>query len=162
VSVQENKFVEVSSVTALLKLAYPLVIRKVIGQIADQARKPIKAGKEKFLKAWGTPSPELAAVLQNVIAKAYVVTVGSIVNSYLDEQNAKTFRTPGDIEHEEKLREALKALQKKKLYEIAPSIETINILPAAGNAHHVGQTDARRSAYRFREQARIAPTPDPV
>ncbi len=121
---------EVGSVTALLKLAYPLVIRKVVGQIADQARKPIKAGKERFLKAWGTPSQELAAVLQNVIAKAYVVTVEGIVNSYLDEQKVKTFRTPGDLENEEKLREALKALQKKKLYEIAPSIETINILPA--------------------------------
>lgn len=117
------------SVTSLSQTAYPLVIRKVVGLLTDQAKRPIKAGKEKFSKAWGTPSPELAGVLQNVIAKAYVATVESIVNKYLDEQKNKILRTSEDIENEENLREKLRDLQKKKTYQIAPSIETINILP---------------------------------
>lgn len=120
---------EPGTATTLLKIAYPLVVRKVVGLITAQVKKPIKAGREKFSRAWGTPSPDLARVLQNVIAKAYVAAVGSIVNSYLDEQKAKIFRTPDEIENEEKLRAGLKALQKKKIYEIAPSIETTDILP---------------------------------
>lgn len=117
------------SVTGLSKAAYSLVIRKVVGLITEQAKRPIEAGKEKFSKAWGTPGPELASVLQTVIAKAYVATVESIVNKYLDERKNIIFRTPEDLENEENLREKLRDLQKKKTYEIAPSIETINILP---------------------------------
>jgi hypothetical protein len=122
--------VEPVSATALLKTAYPLVIRKVVGLITDQAQKPLKAGKEKFSRAWRIPSPALAGVLQNVIAEAYVKTVESIVNSYLDKQKNKILRTSEDIENEENLRIKLKALQKKEISEIAPTIETIDILPA--------------------------------
>jgi hypothetical protein len=121
--------VEPVSVTALSKTAYSLVIGKVVGFLTDQAKRPIKAGKEKFSKAWSTPSPQLAGVLQNAIAKAYVETVENIANKYLDEQNNKILRTPEDIENEQNLRDKLSDLQKKKTYEIAPSIETINILP---------------------------------
>ena len=117
------------SATALLKVAYPLVIRQIVGQVVEQAKKPIKAGKEKFSKAWGTPSPELAGVLQNAIAKAYVATVESIVNNYLEQQKNKILRTSEDIENEENLRIKLKALQKKEISEIAPSIETLDIAP---------------------------------
>lgn len=125
------------SATALLKVAYPLVIRQIVGKVVEQAKKPIKAGKEKFSKAWGTPSPELAGVLQNAIAKAYVATIESIVNIYLDKQKNKKLRTSEDIENEENLRIKLKALQKKEISEIAPSIEIIDISP-------VEQTDEDR------------------
>jgi hypothetical protein len=134
----EDKSVEPIFVAALSKTASSLVIRKIIGLLSGQAKRPIKAAKEKFLSAWGTPPPELAAVLQEVIAKAYVATIADLVNGHLDEQNTKTFRTPVDIENDEKLRNALKALQQKKSYEIAPSIETIDILPVK-NADEDGE-----------------------
>jgi hypothetical protein len=125
------------SVTALLTAAYPfikgmvvgLITDQVSGLIAEQVKKPIKIGKERISRALGTLSPELAGVLQNVIAQAYVMTVESIVNNYLAEQENKVLRSSQDIEDEIKLREKLRALRKKKIYEIAPSIETIDILP---------------------------------
>lgn len=127
---QETTSVEPISVTALSKTAYSLVINKVVGILIDQAKRPIKAGIEKFSKAWGTPSPELAEVLQNAIAKAYVETVESIINNYLDGQKNKIFRTTEDIENEKNLRIKLDALQQKEISAIAPSLDKIDIVPA--------------------------------
>lgn len=118
---------------ALLKAAYPSIVRRVMGLITDQVNKPLRLGKEKFLRAMGHQPPALAEVLQNVIAKAYVTSVDSIVNDYLREQSQQTLRASEDIKNEEVLRERLKALKAKKLYEIAPSIETIDILPIEPN-----------------------------
>lgn len=81
--------------TVLLKAAYPSIVRRVMGLITDQVKKPLRAGKETLLKALGHQPPELAQVLQNVIATAYVKTVESIVNDYLSEQKQKTLRGLG-------------------------------------------------------------------
>lgn len=74
-------------------------------------------------------SPELSQLLQLVVARAYVSTVENIVDGYLLQQKNKIFRSADDIEKEKRLRNALEELTRKKIYEIAPTVETISILP---------------------------------
>lgn len=121
--------VEPASSGLTLGTAYPLLKAKLTALLLGLAQKPINKGVQRFRETFGVPPPELEGVMQDVIARAFLRTVTSIIGDYLEAQERKILRTQDDERTVKQLRQRLKELSKRSASDVAPQMETIDFSP---------------------------------